>query len=397
MSTKVIIYYLASLCQGICLILLPGASFIFKSPEFNQLTDSQYGMLFLPEILGSLMTLLAITPLLHRFGRTRIYYAGIAFNFIYLALMSATALTTGKPVLSFWILMVADLFLGAGFGLLITVMNIFLVDLFPEKRDGFTGGLHGTLGIGATLAPLTVNFFFEKGIWVAACAVTAGLLLLILILSFWAKVIPPPAIIPIKKLEDEKRPKIPYTLWLFPLAAFFYGITESILGNWSVTYLQEKRFSLGTISLALSFFWGFMTVGRLGASLLSLFLDARKLYWISPAIILASVYAIVAIHEEPLILWAYVTVGLGCSYFLPLTISLSTKYFEAHRDLLPGFVMAGLMTGVGIGSFGIGWIKERQILNLEQAFLSSMLCVVVSGFIAILSTSPLPPTRWGKN
>ncbi|MBI3316456.1 MAG: MFS transporter [Candidatus Omnitrophica bacterium] len=384
---RVFIYYLASLAQGFCLILLPSTSFIFTSPRYHQLSDQQYGLLFLPEIIGSIVTMLGIPWFLHRMGRTHVYYFGLGSNLIYLVLMLATAETYRTPEMSFWLLMTGNFFLGTGFGLLITVMNIFVVELFPEKRDGVTTGLHGTLGLGAALAPVAVNFFFERKIWTGGCALAFALILVIMAVSFWQRVVPEPALIPVEKMEEEKIPPIPFALWLFPAAAFFYGITESIVGNWSTAYLNQSRaFSLEVASYALALFWALMTAGRLGAGLLTLRIDARKLYWISPFVMMASLQAILKTNNASSLLWAYAGVGLGCSYFLPLTISLSTQYFDEHRDLLPGLVMAGLMSGVGVGTFGTGFLSEHQVLSLEQVFLCSILSIGISGFIAIFMT-----------
>jgi fucose permease len=298
----------------------------------------------------------------------------------------------GNNGFSFFLLLAANLFLGAGFGLLTSILNVFIVDLYPERRDTFVTGLHSCLGIGAALAPLLVSFFHEKGSWVESAYWSLGVLSLILIAAsrirapFLGEKVG-------REMASHLKNPSPFS-WgarLFILTVVFYGIAEAIIGNWSAVYLtREKGFSLHTASFALSFFWTFLTAGRLAATFLTLKIDSRWLYRVSPAIIVASLLMIIAIRSEDRILFSYIAVGLGCSYFFPFSLSLSSRYHDEWRESLPAFVVAGLMAGVCIGSFVIGFLRERMWIDLGQAFGIAAASASLVWFLAIYLTWEKP-------
>jgi fucose permease len=190
---------------------------------------------------------------------------------------------------------------------------------------------------------------------------------------------------------------LPPVGWLFVLTAVLYGIAESIIGNWTAVYLtQDKYFSVTTASLALSFFWTFMTVGRVGATFLTWTVDARMLYRLSPVVILAGLLYIVETRVESRILLGYMIAGLGCSYFFPLTISLSTEYLDEWREVLPPLVVAGLMLGVSIGSGLVGALRDRGVIGLDQAFGSALGSAAAAGILALILVIRKPvPVRTG--
>ncbi len=389
---KTAVYYSLALLQGICLILLPAASFIFKTPEMNGISDQQYGLSFFPMNLTAIIAALNFRQLLKQTGPGAVFYAGIFCHAIFLILVGGMGFTIGNNGSSFFLLLTANLFLGAGFGLLTSILNVFIVDLYPERRDTFVTGLHGCLGIGAALAPLAVNFFHEKGSWVESVYWSLAVLILLFIAAHRTH-----ASFLGRKAEKEMvaHLKDPTPLsWgakLFILTVVFYGVTEAIIGNWSAVYLtQEKGFSSRTAFFALSFFWTFMTVGRIGATFLTLRVDARTLYRFSPFLILAGLWLITWIHAESRILTAYLVVGLGCSCFFPLTISLSTEYFDEWRETLPPLIVAGLMLGVFLGSFLIGFLRDHGLIALNQAFLIASASVALVGILAFLLTFRKP-------
>ena len=138
--------------------------------------------------------------------------------------------------------------------------------------------------------------------------------------------------------------------------------------------------------MALSIFWGCMTVGRLGTSLFAIKFNPRILYQLSPFLIIASLFLITASHSERHMPFYYVGVGLGCSPFFPLSMSLSVSYYEASREKLLSLMMAALMIGVGIGSSAIGLFREQRVIDLSQAFLLAAFSALIMGGMAIFLT-----------
>ena len=377
---KAAVYYLAAFGQGICLVLIPASSFIFKSPDANGITDRQYGLLFLPMVAGTIAAAVFFKAIARRFGDGKIYYAGFLANAFYLVILRFVEKAAGRNLLSFGLLLGANLFLGIGFGLLVSVLNLLCVELFTRNRDSILTGLHSFLGIGAAAAPLLVGFFYARGTWTQGLLVVFGGLALLLLLS---------AALGAARLTGGEcagetaspaafsLPPLPLGAWMFLVTIFFYGIAESIIGNWSSIYLhREKGFSIQTASLALSTFWLFVTVGRLLTAFLAIKIDARHLYRFSPVFMALSLLAIILTRAESRILFFYVAAGLACSCFFPFSISLSTRYFNAWRGRLSSMAVAALMLGAGVGSSAVGFLRDRKVINLSQAFLAAAACAV---------------------
>lgn len=389
---KLIVYYLVAFLQGIALILMPAASYIFKSPELNAISDEQYGLLFLPMNLACIATTVWFKPILEKLGAKRVYYYGLFSGVISLVFFIALRWLSGNNFASFISLLISDLFLGIAFGLVASVLSICLIELFPTKRDSAITGFHSSLGLGAALSPLLVNFFYERGEWAYSLFFTLGLLLLIIGLSIKAKVIE--GLHHLAEEEDTKSISnlpLPWGAKFFLLATLIYGIAESIIGNWSTIYLsQTKQFSITTSALSLAFFWGFITVGRILASFLTFRVDARWLYRASPFLMFASLVYIIVTGSENKILLGYLGVGLGFSYFFPLSVSLSSQYYHHWHKSLNALVVAGLMIGVSLGSTFVGILKEKHWLDLNQAFAIAAFCALLLALISFLLTRKKP-------
>ncbi len=383
--SKLVLFCAAALFQGLCLVLIPASSFIFKSMMTAGITDQQYGFLFLPQITAATAASVFFKNLLGRLSTEKIFYAGILCNVIHLLLLAFSSTMANTVQNLFLILMTCNIFLGAGFGLLVGVLNLMTVEIFSENRDGVLTGLHASLGVGAALSPLFVNFFFEHNLWIWSVWVCLSYSIVI----FLASLILRPAQMVIQgrpsPFSEDKPASLPMPAGakLFLITIVVYGIAEAILGNWTTIYLSEERgFSVRTASAALSMFWLSLTAGRILASFLTIKIDARILYRISPALIAASLFAIITARAESHIVPLYILAGLGCSYFFPISISLATQYFEAWREKISTLSVAALMLGVGIGSSFIGFLKNSMVIGLNQAFMIAALCAVVIGFSA---------------
>src|SRR5215813_4115754 len=79
MATKAEIrtVYAAGLVQGIALVTFPAASTIFTSPSQYGLSNTQYGSLFLPQVVTAITTSVLGGSLAARFGTKRVCLAGL--------------------------------------------------------------------------------------------------------------------------------------------------------------------------------------------------------------------------------------------------------------------------------------------------------------------------------
>jgi len=104
---------------------------------------------------------------------------------------------------------------------------------------------------------------------------------------------------------------------------------------------------------------------------LAIWIEPRKLFRVAPFIALGGILLLNTVRQEAAVFLPYMIIGLGCSYTFPVSVSLTTRYHEAQRELLPSFMLAGLMTGVGAGSSAIGFFSGMGLFTLEQAFGAS--------------------------
>jgi MFS family permease len=81
------VVYAAGLVQGIVLVTFPAASTIFTDPGEYDLSNTQYGTMFLPQVLTAITASLLGGSLARRFGSKRVYLVGLLANLVSMALL----------------------------------------------------------------------------------------------------------------------------------------------------------------------------------------------------------------------------------------------------------------------------------------------------------------------
>ncbi len=182
MATKAEIntVYAAGLVQGIALVTFPAASTIFTSPSQYGLSNTQYGFLFLPQVVTAITTSVLGGSLAARFGTKRVFLAGLAADLASMALLIVSVFFTSSQPVAYGLLLAATACLGAGFGLTAPVINTLTAAFHPGRADASVLVLNALLGLGTTLAPVFVAIFVGLGFW-WGLPVTSSVLLLALI------------------------------------------------------------------------------------------------------------------------------------------------------------------------------------------------------------------------
>ncbi len=409
MLLRLILYYLAGFLQGLCLVIVPAASAIFKQAAQNDISDVQYGLLALPMISAAILATATFAKWTRLLGRRKLYYLALLLNAVYLATVAATHYTIGASQASFILLMIANFCLGAGFGFLVSLLNILVVEPFKRRGDTILTGLHGFLGIGAAFAPQLVKFFQQENFWQGASLAALALLIVILFVSLLSGLAASKSkeeqsdesldsiavtesikgeratetagysssLFSLSSLRKKFGSSLPGAAWIFLAIIFLYGIVEAVIGYWTIDYLSiDRGLEIGQAASALSIFWLLMTVGRISASLITLFLDGWYLYLISPPAIFCAIILLIS-ADLSAVLYVYIILGSACSYFFPLSISLNVRHFPAFREQLSGFSVAALMAGIGVGNFVLGLLKNASVVSLEQGFQGSSLLALL--------------------
>lgn len=393
-TARTMVFYGYAFFQGFCLILIPAASFILKQEPFGSLSEHQYGGSFLPMNLSAVLVTVFFRAFLRRFGRQTLLAAGLAAHGVYAGALGAAALAGPSNAAVFFWLLLANLSLGIGFGLLISTANLAMVELHSEERDIYLMGLHGLLGVGAALAPAAVEFFFSRGLWRYSHAAY---------LIFWAALMASALILrpaDYRLTGPGEAPEargggifsLPPGAWFFLAAIFVYGIAESIAGNWASLFLTiDKQFTFRTAARSLSAFWISLTLGRILAALAATRVDARLLYRLSPVVMTAALIFLLRLRQEFLAVPVYALLGLGCSYFFPLSVGLSTQYHNRWRDELSSLGIGAIMAGVSFGTTLMGLLQGQKIIRIGQTFGLACACSALLTLISFALTRKKPP------
>jgi MFS family permease len=150
--TEATVVYAAGIVQGVALVTFPAASTILTDPAEYDLSSTQYGALFVPQVITAIAAALLGAGLGGRFGTKRVYLAGLCAAFVSMGLLLASAVVAGDAS-AFVLLLLATASLGAGFGLTVPALNTLTAAFHPGAPDRSILVLNALLGFGTVLAP----------------------------------------------------------------------------------------------------------------------------------------------------------------------------------------------------------------------------------------------------
>lgn len=359
--------YAAGIVQGIALVTFPAAGAIFTSPAHYGLTNTQYGVMFVPQAVMAIVSSLLGPSLTRRLGARAVFQCGLVANLLAMLLLIASQSVVDNHPLAYAALLVATTSMGLAFGLTVPTINTFAAEFFPAKADRAVLALNTLLGLGTALAPAFVAVFIGLGIWWGLPILVAGLAggLLAFTLPLKLKIGAATA-----KPGGEKTP-FPPRFWIFAAAAFLYGVCETMNGNWAAIYMSGSlRADPATAALALTVFWGAVTGGRLIFAGIDPWFPGRLAFIFLPFLITAAfvITAFLPGHPPAKGIAAFALAGFGCSAMLPLIISFGQKQMAAISASVAGGVIAFYQLGYGVAAFGVGPLENLAGLNLDRIF-----------------------------
>jgi MFS family permease len=385
---------IAGLVQGIVLVSFPAASTIFTSPGDYGLSSAQYGAMFLPQVLTAIAGSLTGARLAARIGTKRVYLLGLTLSLVSMGLLLVSAPVKTHEAVAYPLLLVATAFLGAGFGLTVPTLNTYASAFHPAAVDSAVLTLNALLGLGTVLAPVFVAVFVGLGFWWGLPAVSAALLIVLLLVSLQLplRVSGPAAAAGGAAAGGAaagggaaRRPRLPGRFWLYAGLIGMYGICETMNGNWSQLEMTKRLGgSASQASLALAAFWGMVTLGRVGFAALDRWLPAPKIYRLLPLVLVASFLLTGSLgrHQAIAGIGSFALAGLGCSAMLPLTISFGELDMTAVSAAVAGGVIAFYQVGYGIAAFSVGPLQSAG-LNLSQIFAGTAAIAAVLLVLAL--------------
>lgn len=373
MNGKIATLYLIGLIQGMSFTLIPGASAFLTSSHGFHLTLKEYGQLFIPMIILSIVASFFGGAIAKKWGIRRVSMLSGAFNVLSMITFALTALYLENGYIP---LLICLLFLGSGFGANLATLNSYVMQFFPNRPSAALTALHATLGLGTALGPLLFQLCLQLLYWWIAPLFLATTYLILLYFT-WAK-------FPLKlHLPESGSGGLLPRVWLFALIALLYGICETAFGNWTILFLKTSR-GIGSesASLSLSLFWASITVGRVISAIVATRISPYRIYALISLILITS---LLLLDFTQLLFLPFILAGVGCSAFLPLTVSFAQRQDMRHAEFISGLIIAIYMSGYGIASYGISWIQSFFNFQLPSLFLYLLIPATVLSLLAINS------------
>jgi MFS family permease len=391
---------LAALAQGIALVVFPAASTIFTSQNAYGLSSTQYGAMFVPQVIMAITAALLGARLAGQFGVKSVYVIGLAANLGAMALLIASWLVVTNQALAFPLLLVATACLGAGFGLTTPSLNTFTAAFHPEAIDQAVLTLNALLGLGTALAPVFVAIFVGLGFWVGLPLLAGLLLLLLLVVSLR---------LPLQtgtqahrapsgeqsRARRQRGTEIPASFWGLASFAVLYGFCETMNGNWSQLDLTTNLGLSATVaSLALTAFWAMVTGGRIVFAAIQRWFPSRIAYHSLPFLLAVAFLLIAALPKgaPELSVLTLAIAGFGCSALLPLTISFGQEKLVVMSGAVAGGVIAFYQFGYGVAAFGVGPLRSAGV-TLPALFAVSAGVAVAMGVVSFVVARQRPSPK----
>src|SRR6516165_8691070 len=372
----------AGLIQGITLVTFPAASTIFTEPSQYGLSNTQYGAMFVPQVVMAITGSLLGTRLAERFGTKRVFLAGLLADLASMALLIVSQFFSGQQSLAYGLLLAATACLGAGFGLTVPAINALTSAFHPDNVDGSVLVLNALLGLGTALAPVFVAIFVGLGFWQGLPIMSSVLLLILIAVS---------ARLPLRAEVGERAgvgrtAGIPRLFWVFAVFAVLYGFCETMNGNWSQLDMTTNLHATATqASFALTAFWGMVTVGRVLFAMIERWFPPQLTYRVLP-FLLAVMFVIIGLLPSGATaagILSFALAGFACSALLPLTISFASEQLLTMGASVAGAVIAFYQLGYGIAAFGTGPLVDAGV-GLSTLFGFAAIAAVIMGGLSFV-------------
>ncbi len=338
----VITVYGAGFLQGCAFVLIPALGRILSAPPYRW-NHTTYGLLYLPEMAGAILSALGAGEIAGAFGIRGVFRIGAGANALAMGLLTAAFVAHGR--LAYGLVMVESGCLGAGFGLTLAAANDYAGRLYPGSATVAVTLLNALIGAATALSPLILHFVARFGHWGWWPAILAA--------AFVLTALGP---LPVQKRAHATRESWHRGMFLFALAVFLYAICEGSFGSWADLYISVDRGQGARYgALALSVFWGTMTAFRLLLALIPERWVPRRVFFLAAPIGIGACFATISLltHSGPLVA-IFGAAGAACSIYYPFAMAFGLAAYPEQQTRIAGLTVAALMAGEGIGSFGLG-------------------------------------------
>ena len=178
-----------------------------------------------------------------------------------MSLLVVSQFFIGDGALPYAMLLLATTSLGIGFGLTVPAINTFAAAFFPAAADRAVLYLNALLGLGTALAPVLVAVFLGLGLWWGLPVVVAVLLAVLIAVSLGLPLIVAGSTGD-EAGSDARGPALAL-LGLRRVRPALRGRRDDERQLGDAVHDQRLGASTTQASIALTAFWGMVTVGRI--------------------------------------------------------------------------------------------------------------------------------------
>lgn len=350
--------FLAGFLQGSDFVLIPALSTTLTSAPYG-FSSSAFALLFLPQTVGAIVGAAAAGWVQRRLGMGRLLRLGLATNLA--AMLLLVIATRGGEPFAYDLLLTESLLLGIGFGWTLSAVNHYAAHFFGKSASASITLLNAMIGGATALSPTILSELHAH--------LTLSAWPILLATGFLLASLPR-----LPETDDDTRA----AFWVpgltpFVLAVLIYAICEGSFGSWSNLYLSiDKHLGNRAGIWALSAFWASMTLLRtLLAPLPERWISRRSLLFAS-SMGIASCFAVLPwLSGIDALIGAFAIAGAACSIYYPFMMSAGLAQFPEQQTQAAGLLVAALMVGEGVGSYGVGLLQRIQ--SLDHIFFVSAL------------------------
>jgi FHS family glucose/mannose:H+ symporter-like MFS transporter len=248
---------------------------------------------------------------------------------------------------------------GFGYGLLTAGTNLLVAELGGVRSASLVSLLNFMWGVGAMTCPLLVAFALRHNrisLMLLGCAAFGVVMVIgLLFTSFGADERPHEA----KAAESASAgPAFHVTLALASLF-FIYVAMENGIGIWAAEFSKRLANGItGLTTLAPTFFYGGLTLGRASAPLALRRLKERTLVLGALGLAAAGNTLLIASPGLYVAIVAVFVAGLGCASVYPIYIAWLARWYGARAKKIGGVLFALASLGGSVGPWLVGSVSQ---------------------------------------
>lgn len=364
---QIVIIFLLAFFTGVNFVVFPALGTAFTDASLFGLSSSQFGNLFIPQVICIIISCLGAPFLVNKFGPKIVLVTGLLLMIISTGILWTLQFFMNDKSLLFPILMILVAFTGSGFGLSITTLNPLAASLFEKNKSSAILILQFLVGLGTSTSPMMMNLIGNVKNWMYVPASIFILVSIIFALFLFLK---------LEKgtfFELPKHFKIPSKLWIFFIAIVLYGFIEGTFGSFGAIILKNQGLDNNKASLGLSLFWGGIALNRLLFGIFSKNNDLSYIFLFSPLIVAGLLLSLIVFPNVSLIILMMFLIGFFMGSIFPGSIGWGTVEFPTLSVLVSGFLMAANQIGTGIITNVLGNFSNQT--NIIFQFL--IVCMVL--------------------